>query len=135
MVFGVMRDRWVHPRSLGTLGCVLRVVEFIWVRWVESGAHTGAPWMSLVSLVCALGDVGFIQGGTRVRARGRRVHPKSLGSLGCALGVVGFIRSHWTHSDATWGLLGSSGVVGFTWECTVWRWVHAGSFGSSGVSL
>ena len=49
-------------------------------RWV----HTGP----LGSHVYALGVVGFIQGGTRVRPGSRLFH---LGSPGSALGDVGFI--------------------------------------------
>ena len=43
----------------------------------------------------------------------RWIHSRSLGSFGCDLGVVGFIKGRWVHSGASWGSLGSFGVVGF----------------------
>ena len=74
-----------------------------------------------------------------MRPWGCWVHPVSLVSPGSALLGVGFMRGRWVHpgwhSDAPWELLGSSGVVEFTRECNVGRWVHAGSLGSSGVAL
>ena len=112
--------RWVHPGRLGSLWCANGVIGFILGRWV----HSGAPWVSLGSSRVALGY-----------ARGGWVHPVSLESLGSALGVGGFIRNRCVHSDTPWGLLGSSGVVWFTRERPVGRWVHAGSLGSSGVAF
>ena len=103
--FGVIRFCCVHscaPRwSLGSFGCALVVVGYFHGRWVLLGAH----WVSLGSS----GVFGF----TRVRPRGRWVHPGSFGSLGCALGVVCFIRDRWVHSGAPRGSVGSSRVVRF----------------------
>ena len=46
----------IHPGLLGSLGCSLRVVEFVCGRWF----HSGAPWVSLVS--------SWVVGFTGVRA-------------------------------------------------------------------
>ena len=105
-MFGLMRCRWFHPVSFGTLGCAVNVVLFIRIRCGSLGSSR---------------VVGF----TRVCPGGRCVHPWWLGSLGCALGVVGFIRGRLVHSGAPWGSLGSSGSVWFARERPVWRWVHA----------
>ena len=128
---------WVHPRTLGSLGCTLWVIEFI--RRRSLGVHSVSPWRSLGS--------SWVIGLTRVRPRGRWVLPGSLNSLEFALGVAwfirclwvalgfdGFIRSLWVHWRSPWGSLGSQGfalwVVGFN-RC---RWLHSGSFGSLGCA-
>ena len=123
---------WVHPGSLGSLGCALVVVGFVW-------GHSCAPWVSLDSF----GIVRF----TRVRPAGRWFHPESWGSLLCAQCVVEFVRGHWVlsslgssgslgvYSGATWRSLGLSGVVGFTRVRSGGRWVHPGSLGSHGFAL
>ena len=90
--------RLVHQGLLGSLGCVLKVVVFIWcapwvngfirVRYVYWGAPLGLSGLS--------GIAGFIG----VCTGGRRFHQGSLRSLGYALGVVGFILGHW---GAPWG--------------------------------
>ena len=89
--------RWVHPRSLGTLGCALRVVGFIWgrvlmgarlgsmgssgivvfTRVIREGrcVHSGAPWGSLGLCVVDVFN--------RVCPGVRWVHPGSLGSHRC----------------------------------------------------
>ena len=102
--------RWVRLGSLSSLGCTLGVVGIVCSRWIRWGrwVHSFARWWSLF-------------------------HPRSLGSLVCTLGVVGFIRGHWVHWGAPWGLLCSSGVVGFTGVCPggrwfiLGRWVHSGA--------
>ena len=66
---------WVHPRSFGSLGCAVRVVGFIWCRWVHMGARLES-----------MGSSGIVMF-TRVIRGGRCVHPVSLRSLGCAWGV------------------------------------------------
>ena len=40
-----------------------------------------------------------------------------------------FFRVSLVHSGAPWGVLGSSGVVGFTPVCPGGIWIHLGSFG------
>ena len=75
----------------------LGVVGFMCGRWV----HFVSPWGSFSSS----GVIGF----TRIRPRGRWVHPSSLDSLRFAMGVVGFVRVRWV--GFTLGPLGSSGVV------------------------
>ena len=88
---------------------------------VRSGGRRVRP-VSLGTLGCALGVVGFICGSwfhwetpsgssgssgvaefTGVRPRGRRINSGNLGSLGCAMGAVGFIRGRWIHRGAPWG--------------------------------
>ena len=39
----VLAGLWVHPRSLGSLGCTMGVVGYIWGGRV----HYSAPWGSL----------------------------------------------------------------------------------------
>ena len=90
-------------------------------RWVHPGL--------LGSLGTAVVVFGFFRCSTRVRPGGRWVHPVSRGSLGCVLDVVGFI------SDAPWGSLCSSGVIGFTRVRSNVCWVHLGPFGSIGCAL
>ena len=75
----------VHLGSLGSLGCGVVVVWFIWACWV----HWGAPWVSSGS--------SWISGFIWVCPGCRRVHPGLLGSLGCARVVGGFIRTSWIH--------------------------------------
>ena len=109
----------VHPGLLGSLGCALEVAGFIWDRCV----HSCTPWVSLgssgVALWYALAVVGFI--------RGRGVHSGApWGSFGLSCVFRG-------NSDAPWGSFGSSGVAGFTHECPVCLWVHAGSLDSCAV--
>ena len=101
--------------------------------------------MSLRSLVCALGIVGFILGHC-VRSRapwGNCFHQVSFRSLARALGVVEFtgvvgftvarswclwyILGRWVHSGM---LFGSSSVVGFTRVRPRGRWIHLESLGS-----
>ena len=79
-------------RALGLVGSLertLRVVGFILVRLV----HTGAPLVSSGSSVF----VWFIL----ARPGGGRVHSCSLGSFRLVLGVVGFIRIGWVHAGAS----------------------------------
>ena len=114
--------RLVHIGSLGLLGCALRVVGFIWGRWVHIGARLGSMgdhWVSLGSS----GVVGF----TRVRPGGVSVYAESMVFTrvypgGRWVHPVPFIRGRWVHSGATRGSLCSSMVVGFTR-------VHPGVFG------
>ena len=57
--------RWFHPGSLGSVGCAQGVVEFTRGCWIPLGAPWGSMSSSawLRSLVCALRDFGFNQGG------------------------------------------------------------------------
>ena len=90
------RDRLVHTRSMGSLGCALGVVRFIRVEG---------------SLGCTLGCVCFI----RIHwgaPLGCVVHPVSLGSLGSVLGVVGFVRCRWIHWGTTWKSYSFAGIIG-----------------------
>ena len=109
--------------SLGSLGRALRVDGFIPARPVGRWVHSGALWVSSVSLE-------FI----RARFWGRRVHLAYLGAFrrtfgvvlfiralawdrrvhsGSFVGVVGFIRVRCVHLRASWG------VVGFIRICCV----------------
>ena len=140
-------NRWVHPVSLGSLGCALGVVCFI----RGSRDHSCAPKGSLGSLAHSLGVVGLM--------RDLWVHSRlPLGSLD-TLGVVEFTHARpvligsavvvvfigarpggrwvhtgllvsdgWVHSRAPCGLLGSSRVVGFAQVRPWGRCVHRGSF-------
>ena len=86
---------------------------------------------------------------SRIRPRGRLVHPGSLGRLRFALGLVGFLQGRWVHSSlVVIGLfrgrrdhsesplrsLGSPGVVGFTRVHTGGRWVCKWSLASLGFA-
>ena len=120
-------DRWIHPRSLGSLRCTMVVVGFIRGRWV----HSGAPWWSLGSS----GVVGFTLVRSWVlwaRASCLCVHSGWLGSLGCAL-------DRCIHPGPLGSFVYSLGVVGFilggTRERPVVRWVYPRSFGTLGCAL
>ena len=128
-----IRDRWVHP---GSLGFAQGVVWFVRGRRV----HSRAPWRSFGSS----GVVGF----ARIRSGCLWVHPASLGSHALPLGVVRFTRVLWVHSGTLWGSLGSSRIDEFIrvrpwghwgrWfhSGTSWgHWVHPGSMDSLGFSL
>ena len=172
MVVGFTQNRpgggSVHPGSLRSLGFALYVVWLIRCRWVRTGARWVHPESlgsleRVGSLGFALGFIGFnpgrcvhsgfawaslgssrVAGFTRVRSRGRWVHPGLLGSLGFALVVVGFIRvfvfsrippgGRLVHPGCLGSLGLALGVVGFIRG----RWVHSGSpwwsLDSSGVA-
>ena len=118
--------------SCGVIGCTRVRPRGRWVHVMSLGSlgcvlgvvgfipgrciRSGAPWR----FFCSSGVVGF----TCVSPRGHWVHPGSLGSFGCALGVVGFV---WGHSRAPWMSLDSFGVVRFT---RVRRWFNPESLGS-----
>ena len=93
--------RWVHPVSLGSLGCALGVFGFI---------------------LCEVGVFGFMYG----RFVHSGAHLASMFSLVRALGVIGFIQGRWVHSGAHWESLGSSGVVGFNRVHTGGCWTNPG---------
>ena len=101
------RCRWGYPRSLGLLACDVRVVGFIWGRWV----HSRTPWVSLGSS----GVVPFTSARpwnhwvypeslvfTCAHSGGGRVHPGSLVSLARVLKVVGFICGRCVYPGAPW---------------------------------
>ena len=90
--------RSVHSVSLGSPGCALGVVRFIWGRWCAPCLSTGS-----------FGVVGLIG----VRPGGLWVHPRSLDSLTCVLRIVGNIRCLWVHCGEPLGSSGSFGVDGF----------------------
>ena len=133
---------WAHPGSLCSLGSALRVVPFIWCRWVNSCT----PWVypeSLGSLelvyVALPTPVGVWSMAFGLRQRFEyyyyyrlfyftsmhnntkhkfksRIQPPPLTSIQGQMKPLGW--------------LGSSGVVGFTRVRPGGRWVHSGLFGS-----
>ena len=134
--------RRVRSRSLGSLGCALRVIGFVrgcWVRRVcrlvrsvSLGFALGTLVLSgsLRSLGCAqrvIGFAGFIVVPPGVRSM-------SLRSLGYALVVVGFVRCRSVHWGAPWGSSASFGVAGFSPEGRQVRFGSLGlPWGSSGL--
>ena len=68
--------------------CALEVVGYIECRWV----HVGTPLVSS-------GSFG-VDGFSRVRLGGRRVHCRGWFSRGCALLAVVLIQGRWVHVRA-----------------------------------
>ena len=136
---------WVHPVSLGSLGCAMGVIGFIqglWVhrgrpcvwlgssevRWVYCGAGLSlAAWIIGVRLgvstidlgsLCTFGSAMGVAGFIGLHSGCHQVHPVSLCSLGCALGLLGTV-------GCTLEVMGFSRAL----------WIHGGSpWGSTGLS-
>ena len=91
------------------------------------GVRIRSRHVSLCSLGCALGDIGFTAESVifELHPEGARSYPGSLRSLGCALKVIRFVRGHWG---------GTMGVVGFIHSRRIDWGAHWGSSGSSGVA-
>ena len=100
--------RWVHPGSLGSLGCVLWVIGLLWGRCVLWGERS---WSS----PCGSSGSSWVPGFIGMHPVGCLVHLGSIGSSLKALGVVEFIRGRWinrgVHRGSTTGSLGSSGCA------------------------
>ena len=136
----------VHSGSVGSFGCVLGIVGFVW-------CHSGAPFGLSGSLGYAIGVVVLIRHRWVHSGAlwGRWFHSRSLGSFvyalpwgssvlfgamglfGCTLGLIGFIRGRWLVGCA----LGDIGVILWCWvrscassgSLAVKHWGLLGSFG------
>ena len=97
------------------------------------GVRIRSRHVSLCSLGCALGDVGFTAESVifELHPEGARSYPGSLRSLRCALKVIRFVRGHW---GGPWVSSGSSIVVGLIGVRTGVHRVRPGSLSSLGYA-